>query len=216
MYNKYRDPKKYYDFHGDHENLTEECTHLKDNIEDLIRIVYLTQFKAKISYCRTYKIEIMKVEVTTGGQTRTKPATDQKREAGVRSRDILVITGGPVHAGKTVRGEKASVNEFRHQVNYHNAGRWPAPPVIPHCTFTKDDCKGIIYLHDDPMVLSLSVSNRRMHRILIDGASTANILFWPTFQELRIDEKYVKPITYPMIAFTGASIIPDGIVSLPV
>ncbi|XP_056695333.1 uncharacterized protein [Spinacia oleracea] len=49
MYNKYMDPKKYCDFHSDHGHLTKECTHLKDNIEDLIRRGYLTQFKAKIS-----------------------------------------------------------------------------------------------------------------------------------------------------------------------
>ncbi|XP_021860692.1 uncharacterized protein [Spinacia oleracea] len=42
MYNKYRDPKKYCDFHRDHGHLTEECTHLKDNIKDLIHRGYLT------------------------------------------------------------------------------------------------------------------------------------------------------------------------------
>lgn len=41
-----RDPKKYCDFHRDHGHLTEECIHLKDNIEELIRRGYLAQFKA--------------------------------------------------------------------------------------------------------------------------------------------------------------------------
>ncbi|XP_056698470.1 uncharacterized protein [Spinacia oleracea] len=188
------------------------CTHLKDNIEDLIRRGYLTQFKAKSSYSRTYenrddegRFDNRKTE-----QKQNHPA-EQKR-----SNDILVITGGPVYAGTTASGAKASVNEFKHQVNYHNSGKWPAPPKIPQCTFTEDDCKGIIYPHDDPMVLALDVANRKIHRILIDGGSSANIIFWPAFQELQIEEKHVKPISYPVIGFTGATVIPEGIVSLPV
>ncbi|XP_056694872.1 uncharacterized protein [Spinacia oleracea] len=212
MYNKYRDTKKYCDFHKDHGHLIEECTHLKDNIEDLIRRGYLTQFKAKSSYSRTYenrdddgRFDNRKTE-----QKQNNPA-DQKR-----SNDILVITGGPVYAGTTASGAKASVSEFKHQVNYHNSGKWPAPPKIPQCTFTEDDCKGIIYPHDDPMVLALDVANRKIHRILIDGGSSANILFWPAFQELQIEEKHVKPVNYPVIGFIGATVIPEGIVSLSV
>ncbi|XP_056697534.1 uncharacterized protein [Spinacia oleracea] len=185
MYNNYRDTKKYCDFHKDHGHLTEECTHLKDNIEDLIR-------RGKTE------------------QKQNHPA-DQKR-----SNDILVITGGPVYAGNTASSAKASVSEFKHQVNYHNLEKWPAPPKIPQCTFTEDDCKGIIYPHDDPMVLALDVANRKIHRILIDGGSSANILFWPAFQELQIEEKHIKPVNFPVIGFTGATVIPEGIVSLPV
>lgn len=40
------DSKKYCDFHKEHGHLTEECIHLKDNIEELIRRGYLAQFKA--------------------------------------------------------------------------------------------------------------------------------------------------------------------------
>ncbi|XP_021863678.2 uncharacterized protein [Spinacia oleracea] len=184
MYDKYRDPKKYCDFHRDHGHLTEECTHLKDNIEDLIRRGYLTQFKAKSSYSRTYenRDNDNRSDNKKAEPKQSYPA-DQKRMG-----DILVITGGPVYAGTTVSGAKASVSEFKHQVNYHNSGKWPAPPKIPQCTFTEEDY----------------------------GGSSANILFWPAFQELQIDEKYVKPVNYPVIGFTGATVIPEGIVSLPV
>lgn len=103
------------------------CTHLKDNIEDLIRRGYLTQFKAKSLYSRTYenKYNDNMGDGKTGDHTKNQMA-DQKR-----TEDILVITGGPVHDGTTASRAKGGVNKFRHQVNYPNPGKWPAPPKIP-------------------------------------------------------------------------------------
>lgn len=46
MFHKNRDKSKWCDFHGDHEHLTEDCSHLKDNMEDLIRKGYFAQYKA--------------------------------------------------------------------------------------------------------------------------------------------------------------------------
>ncbi|XP_021732312.1 uncharacterized protein LOC110699129 [Chenopodium quinoa] len=45
MVNRNRDTSKWCDFHRDHGHTTEECTHLKYNIEDLVRKGYLNQFK---------------------------------------------------------------------------------------------------------------------------------------------------------------------------
>lgn len=46
MFHKNRDKSKWCDFHGDHEHLTKDCSHLKDNMEDLIRKGYFAQYKA--------------------------------------------------------------------------------------------------------------------------------------------------------------------------
>ncbi|XP_021725287.1 uncharacterized protein LOC110692560 [Chenopodium quinoa] len=47
MVNRSRDTSKWCDFHRDYGHTTEECTHLKDNIEDLVRRGYLSQFKQR-------------------------------------------------------------------------------------------------------------------------------------------------------------------------
>ncbi|XP_010686878.1 uncharacterized protein LOC104901032 [Beta vulgaris subsp. vulgaris] len=46
MFHKNDDKSKWCDFHGDHGHLTEDCRHLKDNLGDLIRKGYFTQYKA--------------------------------------------------------------------------------------------------------------------------------------------------------------------------
>ncbi|XP_021737647.1 uncharacterized protein LOC110704167 [Chenopodium quinoa] len=47
MVNRNRDTSKWCDFHRDHGHTTNECTHLKDNIDDLVRRGYLSQFKQR-------------------------------------------------------------------------------------------------------------------------------------------------------------------------
>lgn len=46
MFPKNRDKTKWCDFHGDHGHLNKDCRNLKDNLEDLIRRGYFTQYKA--------------------------------------------------------------------------------------------------------------------------------------------------------------------------
>ncbi|XP_010686749.1 uncharacterized protein LOC104900917 [Beta vulgaris subsp. vulgaris] len=46
MFHKNRNKSKWCDFHGDHGHLTEDYQHLKDNLEDLVRRGYFSQYKA--------------------------------------------------------------------------------------------------------------------------------------------------------------------------
>ena len=57
---------------------------------------------------------------------------------------------------------------------------------MPSVAFTLDDIKGIIYPHDDPLVVSLQISTAMVHRILVDGGSSANILFMDTFEKIGL------------------------------
>jgi hypothetical protein len=41
--------------------------------------------------------------------------------------------------------------------------------------------------HDDALVVTLTVANHGIHRILVDNESSADILYWPTFQQMGID-----------------------------
>lgn len=52
-----------------------------------------------------------------------------------------------------------------------------AAPII----FTEKDRMGVLYLHNDALVVTLLVTNYTTHMILIDNESSTNVLFWKVF-----------------------------------
>ena len=55
-----------------------------------------------------------------------------------------------------------------------------------------------------------------MHRILIDNGSSADILYYPTFQQMRIDREQLVSINTPLVGFGGTRIFPIGAITLSV
>lgn len=49
-------------------------------------------------------------------------------------------------------------------------------------TFTDENEEGVMQLHDDALVVTLTVVNYTIHQILNDNESTTNILYWPAFK----------------------------------
>lgn len=44
-------------------------------------------------------------------------------------------------------------------------------------TFGDEDFKGVLYHHDDALVVTLLIANYTTHRILIDNGSSTSVLF---------------------------------------
>lgn len=185
-------------FHRDYGHVTDDYKDLKDGIEDLIQRGNFKQYQPETDQERS-------------------PRVDNVQTWSVKERinEIHVISGGPIHSG-SIDGAKANLKEVRHQVNYHNTGQWPAPPAMSSVAFTADDTKGVIYPHDDPLVVSLHISNAMVHRILGDGGSSANILFMPTFEKISLGNSNLKSVTCPVNGFIWAFAVPQGTIRLSV
>jgi hypothetical protein len=87
-------------------------------------------------------------------------------------------------------------------------------PVV--LSFSEENARGVVMPHNDALVVTLTVANHRIHRILVDNGSSADILYWPAFQQMGIDRERIKPFDSPLVRFGGEVVYPIGIIPLPV
>jgi hypothetical protein len=61
--------------------------------------------------------------------------------------------------------------------------------------------EGVVMPHDDALVVTVTVANHAIHHILVDNRSLADILYWPAFQQMGIEQDKIKPFGSPLIGF---------------
>jgi hypothetical protein len=85
-------------------------------------------------------------------------------------------------------------------------------PII----FTEEDFKLKSANHNDAMVIEVNIAGWVIGKILVDNGSSANILFFKTFEKMKLSQHMLHPPEYPLQGFGGKPIKPVGKVSLPV
>ena len=55
-----------------------------------------------------------------------------------------------------------------------------------------------------------------MHRVLVDNGSSADILYYPAFQQMRIGRERLIPTNAPLVRFGGTRVLPLGAVTLSI
>jgi hypothetical protein len=81
-------------------------------------------------------------------------------------------------------------------------------------TFSEDDARGIHQPHDDALVFTMTIAGFITRRVLIDNGSSAEIIYLPAYQQMKIDKERLRPIDIPLVGFTGDKVKLSGVVSL--
>ncbi|KAK6117276.1 hypothetical protein DH2020_048987 [Rehmannia glutinosa] len=68
--------------------------------------------------------------------------------------------------------------------------RGKRPQTDESIRFTDEDLEGILTPHDDPMVVSLTIANYEVKRVLVDNGSSIDILFYDAFENREL----LKPV----------------------
>ena len=55
-----------------------------------------------------------------------------------------------------------------------------------------------------------------MHWVLVDNGSSADILYYPMFQQMRIDKERLISMNAPRVGFGGSRVFPLGAITLSV
>ena len=81
-------------------------------------------------------------------------------------------------------------------------------------SFNEADARGVRQPHNDPLVIMLNIEVFNTKRILVDNGSSADIIYLPAFQQLKLDEKRLRPFESPLVSFSGDRVYPKGIITL--
>ena len=86
----------------------------------------------------------------------------------------------------------------------------------PIIGFSEDDARRLHHPHDDALVVSIRVGDYNVHRMLVDNGSSADILYYLAFQQMRINRARLTPTNAPLVGFGGTRVLPLGAITLPV
>jgi len=75
--------------------------------------------------------------------------------------------------------------------------------------FSDDDYARISFPHSDTLVVTLTIANHNVHRILVDNGCSVDISYWSVFKKLNL-------VQSPFIGFAGEQVQLLGAIKLPV
>ena len=70
--------------------------------------------------------------------------------------------------------------------------------------------------HDDAIVITLLIVDYTTGRVLVDNGSSADILYYLAFQQIRLGQDQLRPVNSPLVSFGGMKVQLVGTISLPV
>ena len=60
--------------------------------------------------------------------------------------------------------------------------------------------------HDNAIVITLLIVDYTTKRVLMDNESLADILYYPTFQQMRLGRDQLRPVNSPLVGFRGMKV----------
>ena len=190
---------KYCRFHRDHGHDIANYCNLKQQIEALIRQGKLQRFINK--------------ERTDLPQKQAPQREDERPRPPIG--DIRMIVGDTTVVGSSKKAHKTYL-KMVHTIQL--TGSVPKMPRVdnPTIEFSEDDARRVHHPYDDALVVSLQIRDYNMHQVLVDNGSSANILYYPAFQQMRIDRERLTPTNTPLVGFGGTRVFPLGTITLAV
>ncbi|XP_028090679.1 uncharacterized protein LOC114290870 [Camellia sinensis] len=175
-------------FHDEKGHLTENCTPLRQHLEELVVAGHLDQY-----------IE--------GG---TQPAPqDLNAPNGIPvdgpPQGVINVIHGIIEPERVceLRGMIKKAEHLKEILGAQSAikkGKTKATNVI---SFSDKDLARLHCPYNDALVVNLRVKNFEVKRILIDQGSLCEIMYYETFKQLKLEDKDLAPATSPLVGFNS-------------
>ena len=90
---------------------------------------------------------------------------------------------------------------------------WVDKPIIG---FSEEDARRLHHPHDNTLIVSIRVGDYNTHWVVVDNRSIVDILYYPAFQQMRIDRERLVPTNTLLVGFEGTRVYPLDAVTLPI
>ncbi|XP_013639614.1 PREDICTED: uncharacterized protein LOC106344861 [Brassica oleracea var. oleracea] len=197
----FRNPGLWCDFHRDHGHKTEDCVVLRIEVNEQLQKGHLREFLSEKDKNHLNK----EVPAKSAGAI---PASPPRQD-----RVIHVISGGSEISGVSHAAAKKSTRNTKHGLETTKPKRFLLG--TDKISFTAKEQEKILAPHHDALVISLTVANCLVKRILVDTGISSNIIFQTAYQDLGLEESALTRKITPLIGFSGEVKQTAGEVTLP-
>ncbi|XP_068498325.1 uncharacterized protein [Phaseolus vulgaris] len=161
-------PNAWCEFHQSFGHTLDSCLALGYQLDDLVKSDFLNDYL---------------LDKRTGGVSSSQSASSEMPTHG----EIHTIAGGFSGGGCTASQWK----KYARSAMAVDVFEDHSPDV--DITFTKEDLRDVVPHDNDPIVVSLVTAGRKVHRVLVDQGSSADVMFWTTFTKLKLPLDQLRP-----------------------
>jgi len=190
-----KDTSAWCEFHKTHGHDTEGCYPLTGQLASLARRGMIQRYVSQES-------------------PRAETERPQHQKQTGESHEIPILGDFNTIAGGFAGGGPTKSSRKRYARSIMTTATLAAPSSVPTLTFTWEDMRDVYPHEDDPVVLSVVMMGRNVHRVLIDQGSSADVMFWDAFIGLQVPRDQLQPFDGVLVGFSGEQVEVRGHVDL--
>ncbi|CAA0819896.1 Unknown protein, partial [Striga hermonthica] len=183
-------------FHKDYGHNTDDCRHLKDEIERLIKVGHLKEFIYKDREKSNKRRERSR-------SPRKRARTPEKEELPQKRGTIHMIIGGSTD-GDSNRARKAYARGRHGKVEIQQVDE--NGPVI---NFGPADAGEVERSQNDALMITTQISGYEVQRVFVDTGSSVNVIFYDCLKRMELDIQ-LTPLHTSLFGFNGSEVVPLG------
>ncbi|KAL0446596.1 UNVERIFIED_CONTAM: hypothetical protein Slati_1787500 [Sesamum latifolium] len=183
---------KFCRFHNDYGHSTEECRHLKNEIERLIHNGYLQEYVCWEKARGTGPYQKKDGDKTSSPERSSREGAKETSGGKGENDDIprkgviRMIAGGP-SGGDSHQVQKSQVREA-HQISIKEVLNVETMEDAPLIQFERAEKSGPQTMHNDALVITAILANYEVGRIFIDSESSVDILFGEAYDQMQLGD----------------------------